>query len=57
MAAEKLKSLNLQNQALDIIFREARTHRAWQQREVPDALIDQIYELLKFGPTSANCWR
>ena len=55
MAAEKLKSLNLQNQALDIIFREARTHRAWQQREVPDALIDQMYELLKFGPTSANC--
>jgi 3-hydroxypropanoate dehydrogenase len=55
MVAEKSKSRTLQDEALDIIFREARTHRAWQNRDVPDALIDQIYELLKFGPTSGNC--
>ena len=41
--------------ALDLIFRNARTHVAWQAKEVPDALLQQAYELAKWGPTSANC--
>ena len=41
--------------AFDQMFRSARTHSAWQAREVPDALIHELYELLKWGPTSANC--
>lgn len=55
MAAEILKSRSLDHDALDTIFRQARTHRAWLERDVPDALIHQIHDLLKFGPTSANC--
>jgi 3-hydroxypropanoate dehydrogenase len=41
--------------ALDQLFRSARTHNAWQKKDVPDALLHQLYELLKWGPTSANC--
>ncbi len=41
--------------ALDALFRAARTHNAWQDREVPDALLRQAYDLAKMAPTSANC--
>jgi 3-hydroxypropanoate dehydrogenase len=43
------------NAALDLIFREARTHSKWLDREVPDALLQQAYELARMGPTSGNC--
>ena len=39
---------------LDVIFREARTHHAWLNKPVDDALLKQVYDLAKFGPTSAN---
>lgn len=39
---------------LDQLFREARTHNAWQKKAVSDALLHELYELLKWGPTSAN---
>jgi len=41
--------------ALDQLFRSARTHNAWQAKDVPDALLHQLYDLLKWAPTSANC--
>jgi 3-hydroxypropanoate dehydrogenase len=41
--------------ALDVLFRDARTHRAWLPEPVPDELVQQLYDLLKLGPTSANC--
>ncbi|AKH42260.1 nitroreductase [Altererythrobacter atlanticus] len=41
-------------EALDQIFREARTVNEWQDREVSDAQIHEIWELAKMGPTSAN---
>ncbi|MCP1336413.1 malonic semialdehyde reductase [Futiania mangrovi] len=41
--------------ALDAIFRTARTHSHWQERDVSDATLHALYELLKQGPTSANC--
>lgn len=41
--------------ALDQIFRKARTHNVWLDKPVPDALLDELYELMKWGPTSANC--
>jgi 3-hydroxypropanoate dehydrogenase len=44
----------LDDKALAQIFREARTHNAWQDRPVPDAKLEEIYDLLKFAPTSAN---
>jgi 3-hydroxypropanoate dehydrogenase len=45
----------LPDACLDQLFREARTHNAWQERDVPDALLHEIVDLLKLGPTSANC--
>jgi len=44
----------LSEAALDQLFRSARTFNAWQPREVSDAQLHQLYELAKFGPTSAN---
>ena len=39
---------------LDLIFRNARTHTVWLDKPVPDSLLRQVYDLAKFGPTSAN---
>lgn len=44
----------LPQSALDTLFLEARTHSAWQDRPVPDELLQRLYDLLKLGPTSAN---
>lgn len=40
--------------ALDQIFRLARTHNKWQQRDVPDALLRQAWDLAEMGPTAVN---
>lgn len=39
---------------LDQLFREARSHYSWQQREIPDATLRELYDTVKFGPTAAN---
>ncbi|RDI97001.1 malonic semialdehyde reductase [Dyella solisilvae] len=44
----------LSEAALDQLFRTARTFNAWLPKEVSDAQLHQLYELAKFGPTSAN---
>jgi nitroreductase len=36
------------------LFTEARTHHTWQDRDVVDGLLHEIYDLAKWGPTSAN---
>jgi len=41
--------------SLDQLFRDARTNIAWLDKPVPDALLHHIVDLLKIGPTSANC--
>jgi 3-hydroxypropanoate dehydrogenase len=38
----------------DLLFRGARTHNVWLDRPVEDALLQQVYDLAKMGPTSAN---
>ena len=45
----------LSDAALDRIFRNARTHNHWQEREVSDVLLQAVFDLAKMGPTSANC--
>jgi len=40
--------------ALDQLFREARTHAAWLDKPVSDETLKQLYDLMKWGPTSAN---
>jgi 3-hydroxypropanoate dehydrogenase len=42
------------SEALDTLFRKARTHNAWLDQAVSDDLLRQIYDLMKWGPTSAN---
>jgi 3-hydroxypropanoate dehydrogenase len=42
--------------SLDVLFRSARSHNAWLERAVGDDELRGIYELMKWGPTSANCF-
>jgi len=44
----------LNDEALDILFRKARTHNVWLDQPVSDDLLRQVYDLMKWGPTSAN---
>jgi 3-hydroxypropanoate dehydrogenase len=41
--------------ALDALFRAARTQNKWLDRPVADDTLRELYELVKMGPTSANC--
>src|SRR5687768_10015220 len=43
------------DKSLDMMFRNARTHSAWLNKPVDDALLIKAYDLAKMGPTSANC--
>src|SRR3984885_10436732 len=45
----------ISNESVQQLFTSARTHHAWQDRPVADELLRAIYELAKWGPTSANC--
>ena len=42
------------DQALDTLFREARSYSRWLPRPVTEETLRNLYELLKWGPTSAN---
>jgi len=41
-------------QALDQLFREARTPNDWLPEPIPEGTVHALYDLLKWGPTSAN---
>jgi 3-hydroxypropanoate dehydrogenase len=45
----------LDDAALDILFRKARTQNGWLPTPVSDAELRTIYDEMKWGPTSANC--
>lgn len=45
----------LSDDGLDLIFREARTQNAWSDKPVGEVLLEAVYDLAKWGPTSANC--
>ena len=47
-------SESLSEASLDQLFRNARTFNAWLPKDVSDEQLHQLYELAKFGPTSAN---
>jgi len=40
---------------LDAIFTNARSHKGWLKKDITEQQINQIYDLLKFAPTSGNC--
>lgn len=46
--------MTLSDDALDQLFREARTFSAWLPQPVDDALLQHIVALTVLGPTSAN---
>lgn len=41
--------------SLNKLFTEARTYSAWQDRDVSEKILAQIFDLAKMAPTSANC--
>lgn len=45
----------LDTSSLEQLFSEAHTHVSWQDKAIPESLIHQLYDLVKLGPTSANC--
>jgi len=39
---------------IDALFREARNQNKWKDEPVSDETLTELYDILKFGPTSAN---
>ncbi|RFA30813.1 malonic semialdehyde reductase [Alkalilimnicola ehrlichii] len=48
-------SAPLDQTALATLFTEARTHNGWQDKPISDGLLEELYQLTRLGPTSANC--
>ncbi len=47
--------MSLDQTARAELFADARTHNQWQPEPVSDETLHELYDLLKMGPTSANC--
>lgn len=45
----------ISDEALDQIFRAARSQNKWLDKPVSDTLLQAVYDLMRWGPTSANC--
>lgn len=45
----------LDEAAIDLILSRARSHYAWRDEPVPEALLRRIYHIASSGPTSMNC--
>jgi len=41
--------------SLSTLFRDARSQNGWLDRSVTDSQLRELYDLMKFGPTSVNC--
>ena len=46
---------SLDDAAFDLLFRQARSQNKWRDQAIPDEVLVRLYDLMKFGPTSANC--
>ena len=51
---DRIEKMRVNDGALDLVFRKARTYNAWLLKPVPEELLRQLYDTLKWGPTSAN---
>ncbi len=47
-------SHTLDSEARDLLFLKARTNTAWLDQPVSDDTLRELYDLMKWGPTSAN---
>ena len=45
----------LNDAGLDLLFRQAHTNNAWLVRPVSDVLLEALWDLTRWPPTSANC--
>ena len=45
----------LKDAALNTLFMDARTHNAWADKEIPSGILEEIWNIARMGPTSANC--
>jgi len=45
----------LDDRGLDLLFRTARTRNAWTEQPLTEHQLGELYDLMKFGPTSGNC--
>ena len=45
----------INDEALDIVFRTARSQNKWLDKPVSPALLMAVYDLMRMAPTSANC--
>ncbi|MEQ8319518.1 MAG: malonic semialdehyde reductase [Rhodospirillales bacterium] len=45
----------LKDAALDTLFMDARTHNAWADKQIPPGMLEEIWNIARMGPTSANC--
>ena len=43
------------DKALDVLFRQARSHTTWQNKPISEVTLQALWDLAKMGPTSANC--
>lgn len=50
-----MSNKTLSDEALEILFRSARSHSYWLDTPVNDNLLHKLYDLMKWGPTSGNC--
>ena len=41
-------------ESIDLLFKEARTQNAWLDSPVTDAQLHELYDIMKYGPTSMN---
>ena len=46
---------SIHSTALNQLFNEARTYNEWSEKPVDEQTVRDLYDLLKWGPTSANC--
>jgi len=55
-AVRRLRSTRerLDDDAIDVILADARSHYAWQDRPVPRETLEEIYRITANGPTSMN---
>jgi nitroreductase len=49
-------STSLEDTAFDVLFRDARSQNKWLDKPVSEETLKELYDLMKWAPTSANCF-
>jgi 3-hydroxypropanoate dehydrogenase len=47
-------STRIDDSGLRQLFLDARTHNGWLDKPVPDSMLRELFDVVKFGPTSMN---